>query len=38
MAGGGEDGPPKDWDRVWSVDEMRKKSSDWSLANDAGVS
>jgi hypothetical protein len=27
----------KSWERAWSVDEMRKGATNWSLASDAGV-
>ena len=27
----------KSWERPWTVEEMRKNSSNWSLAGDAGV-
>lgn len=27
----------KPWERAWSVDEMRKGATTWSLASDAGV-
>jgi hypothetical protein len=26
------------WERVWSLDELRKGTSNWTLASDAGVS
>ena len=28
----------KSWERAWTVDEMRKGATNWSLASDAGVS
>ena len=28
----------KSWERAWTVDEMRKGATKWSLASDAGVS
>ncbi len=27
----------KSWERAWTVDEMRKGATNWSLASDAGV-
>ena len=27
----------KSWQRPWTVDEMRKGATNWSLASDAGV-
>ncbi|CAB4030694.1 Hypothetical predicted protein, partial [Paramuricea clavata] len=27
----------KSWERAWSVDEMRKGATNWSLASDAGL-
>lgn len=26
------------WERAWSLDELRKGTSNWTLASDAGVS
>ena len=35
-------GPPRSeersWERAWTLDEMQKGASHWSLASDAGVS
>ena len=28
----------RSWERVWSLDELRKGASSWTLASDAGVS
>ena len=39
--GEGSDPPlsgERPWDRAWSLDEMQKGASHWSLASDAGVS
>ena len=36
--GTGSANASKPWERVWTVDEMRRTAPNWHLANDVGVS